>query len=207
MFSIKESLKYGSEKFKSNLELSLLSTLLMIAITYFSDKSHWSVTLILVIASVIIRIGYNKIFLRISDGESPKFTDLFQEYKLFWKYLGVSILQGLVIVGGLILLIIPGIFWAVRFSFAPLILVDTNMGPIASMKDSYTITKGNFWELLLFWLTIGILNIFGFIIFGVGLLLTVPISTFATIYIYRALMKTKASLVIPASPQTFVPTA
>jgi uncharacterized membrane protein len=179
----------------------------MIAITYFSNKAHWSVTLILMIVSIITRIGYNKIFLRISNNETPKFTDVFQEYKLFWKYLGVSILHGLVIIGGLILLIIPGIIWAVRFSFAPLILVDTSMGPIASMKESYAITRDNFWPLLLFWLAIGILNIFGFIIFGVGLLVSVPISTFATIYVYRALTKMKAGVVVTASPQTVLPVA
>ncbi|MEK7062854.1 MAG: YciC family protein, partial [Patescibacteria group bacterium] len=124
----------------------------------------------------------------------------FNEYRLFWKFLGVSILMPIVVIAGLILLIVPGIIWAVRFSFAPLILVDTKMGPIASMKESFTITRGNFWKFLLFWLAIAIINIVGLLLLGVGLLLTIPASTFAMIHIYRTLSASRAAVVTEPAP-------
>lgn len=130
------------------MEISLFSTLLLLAVGVVSGGGRgFGRTLFGILATIfliIVRIGYNKIFLRISDGEKPKFGDIFKEYSLFWKFLGVSILLPLVVFAGLILLIIPGIIWAVRFSFSPLILVDTKMGPIASMKESWAITRGNF---------------------------------------------------------------
>ncbi|MEK9185685.1 MAG: YciC family protein, partial [Patescibacteria group bacterium] len=142
----------------------------------------------------------NKIFLRISDGEKPKFNDIFKEYSLFWKFLGVSILMPIVVFVGLILLIVPGIIWAVRFSLAPLILVDTKIGPIASMKESWAITRGNFWKMLGFWIVIGLINLLGLLIIGVGLLITFPISTFAMIHVYRFLSSSRAAVVTEPAP-------
>lgn len=212
MFSVKASLKYGWNKAKENMELVLFTTLLILAVGVLTgnigdNKRGIDISMLWFIGtifSIIIRIGYTKIFLRIYDGESPKFTEIFQEYRTFWKYLGVCILSVLAFVGGLLLLIVPGIIWAVRFSFSSFIVVDTKIGPVAAMKESYAITKGKFWELLFFWLSIGIFNLLGLILFGIGLLITVPVSTLASIYVYRELSRVKAGLsteLQTASPQ------
>lgn len=199
MFSIKESLKQGLDKFKVHMQLSLLTTLLMLAVGSMAGDEKdgvgmFFVGLAFIVFAIILRMGYTKIFLRIYDGETPKFVDIFKEYPAFWRYLGVSILTPLAVMGGLILLIVPGIIWAVRFSFAPIIVIDTDSGPIVSMKESYAITKGYFWKLLGFWVVIILLNILGLVAFVVGLLATVPISTLAAIYVYRHLTQQKAAL-------------
>lgn len=201
MFSIKQSIEYGWEKFRANLQLSLLSTLLMVAVGYTGDRMHWSISLIFAITSMIISIGYTKIFLRMTDGESPKFAEIFEEYRLFWKYLITNILQGLAILGGFILLIIPGIIFALQYSFAPLILIDTKADPIASMKESAAITKGKKWQLLGFYLVLAVLNMAGFLALVIGLFVSIPISMFAHIYVYRALSKAKAGITVTTSPQ------
>ena len=208
MFSIKESVKNGWEKFKANVEVSLLATLLVVvlgSLNWKEDKFHIGTLLlglIVGIFAIIIRIGYTKIFLRIYDGESPKFVDIFKEYRIFWRFLGTSILTTLAVLGGLILIVIPGIIWAVRFSFAPIIVIDTKMGPVAGMKESYAITKGNFWKILGFWIVIGLINLLGLIALGVGLLVTIPVSTLAVIHVYRELSKAKAGLIETTTPQT-----
>ena len=201
---IKNAIRYGWGKTKENLEISIFTTLLMLIVGVVSGGGKGFFKSILGILATIfllvIRIGYNKIFLRISDGEKPKFSDIFNEYRLFWKFLGVSILMPIVVLAGLILLIVPGIIWAVRFSLSPLILVDTHMGPIASMKESFAITRGNFWNLLGFWIIIGLINLLGLLIIGVGLLITIPVSTFAMIHIYRSLSSSRASVAAKPSP-------
>ena len=201
---IKESIKYGWTKVKENLEISIFTTLLMLIVGVVSGGNKGLFKSILGILATIfllvIRIGYNKIFLRISDGEKPKFNDIFKEYSLFWKFLGVSILMPIVVFAGLILLIVPGIIWAVRFSLAPLILVDTKIGPIASMKESWAITRGNFWKMLGFWIVIGLINLLGLLIIGVGLLITFPISTFAMIHVYRFLSSSRAAITVEPAP-------
>lgn len=206
MFSIKESVKLGWQKLKDNMEICLLTTLLVLAVGSLvggreMHLGNFLFGLIVTVFMIIIRIGYTKIFLRVYDGESPKFVDIFQEYRTFWRYLGTCILMPLAVLGGLILLIVPGIIWAVRFSFSPLIVVDTKMGPVASMKESWAITKGKFWKILLFWIVIGLINLLGMLVFGIGLILTVPLTVFASIYVYRELSKAKAGLMDTPSPQ------
>lgn len=204
MFSIKGSLVHGWERFKAHWELMLTTTLFMVVAGFLSDKSSWILSILLIVLSVIVRIGYTKIVLRLEDGELPTFKNLFTEYSLFWRYLGTSILQGLVIVAGFILLIVPGIIWAIKYSFAPLILIDTNTTPLGALKESAAITKGKKWQLLGFYLVLGLVNIAGIILLGVGLLVSIPVSTFAMVYVYRKLSSANAAILAtptPISPQ------
>jgi uncharacterized membrane protein len=199
MIPIIDSIKYAWGKVKENMEISLFSTLLLLAVGTMTGGSGVGTSFLGMLATifaVIIRIGYTKIFLKMEDGLKPKFSEIFDEYSLFWKYLGVSILTGLAVVLGLIFLIIPGLILAIRLSFAPLILIDSKTGPIKSMKESWALTRGHFWSLLGFWLTIAILNILGFIALGVGFLFTIPISSFASIHIYRAFSKANSEIKI-----------
>jgi len=208
MIPIKESIKYGWQKLKENMELALYATLMILAVSALTGQAggkHAGIVIPLNILALVFltiaKIGYNKIFLKIHDGEKPKFVEIFEHYKIFWRYIGVSILFALITIGGLILLILPGIFWFVRFYFAPLVVIDTKIGPVAALKESYAITKGNFWKLLLFLIVLLLLNLAGVILFWIGLLVTVPITTFASIYVYRKLSREKAGLAESASPQ------
>lgn len=203
MFSIKESLKYGWEKSKENMELVFYTTLLMLALISLTDSLGFIDPLFNILAMIfviILRIGYTKIFLKIYDKENPKFSEIFHEYKTFLRYLGTIALTILLVVVGIIFLVIPGIILAIRLSFGLIIIVDTKNGIISSIKESFNITKGNFWKLLGFWFVTSIINIIGLIFFGIGLLLTIPITTFAHIYVYRLLTQNKASI-IKSSPQ------
>lgn len=52
----------------------------------------------------------------------------------------------LIVVLGLVLLIVPGIFLAVKLSMAFPALVFERTGPLASLGRSWTLTKGHFWR-------------------------------------------------------------
>ena len=52
------------------------------------------------------------------------------------------IMYSIIITLGFILFIIPGIIFAVRFGFAPYILLDNNKGPLTAMKESWALVKG-----------------------------------------------------------------
>jgi hypothetical protein len=60
-----------------------------------------------------------------------------------WKMFALNLLVGLSVLGGLILLIIPGLIIAVRLSLAPYFLIDQNLDPVAAYKASWHATKGN----------------------------------------------------------------
>jgi len=217
MFSIKESFKFGWNKFKANLQLSLGSTLIILVLGLlggFLDEDlgfgSFIAALAIIVASIIIQIGYTKMFLKMADGETPKLEGLFTNYKIFWKYLGSSILVGLIVLGGFILLIIPGIIWALKYSFAQYLVIDSGTGVKASIKESGVITEGSKWKLLGFYILIGLLNMAAamvtFFIWQLGLIVTVPISMFATIYVYRELGRAKAGILVAPTPISPAPT-
>ncbi|MEA3324508.1 MAG: hypothetical protein U9Q37_05135 [Euryarchaeota archaeon] len=59
------------------------------------------------------------------------------------------ILYGFIVVGGLILLTIPGIIWAIKFQFFDYLIVDKGLGPIDALEKSSEITRGVKWDLFI----------------------------------------------------------
>jgi uncharacterized membrane protein len=134
-------------------------------------------------------LGLYTIVLRVIDGQKTKFDDLFSKFDvmLMLKYFAASFLVGLAVIGGLILLIIPGIIIALRLGFYSYLLVDKKLGPIEAFKTSWKMTKGHTKDLFLLGLCIIGINILGLLAFGVGLLVSAPVSSLAFAYAYRKL--------------------
>lgn len=63
-------------------------------------------------------------------------------------FIGLGILTSIMVILGLILLIIPGIYLACRLALAPIALFEENLGPIAAIKRSFELTKGHTLEML-----------------------------------------------------------
>jgi len=72
-------------------------------------------------------------------------------YSKLLPFLWVSILANLAIFGGILLLVVPGIIFAVLFSFAPMAtLLDGEKGALA-LSYSKKLVKDNFWGVLWRW--------------------------------------------------------
>jgi len=105
----------------------------------------------------------------------------------YLKYLGGKVLYVLIIFVGFLLLIIPGVIVSLMFYFVGYLIVDRHLGPIEALKESKNITDGSKVTLLLFTLGVGVLNLLGFLCLFVGLLVTIPVSMLAWVYVYRQL--------------------
>ncbi len=146
--------------------------------------------IISMIASMTIQIGMIKIALMFVDNKKPELNDLFNSFPhFFWKYLGASILYGLIIVGGILLLVIPGIVWAIKFQYFNYLIVDKNLGVTDALKKSSQITNGVKWPLFGFGFLLVLINYGGAILLFIGLLVTIPITMIANAYVYRTLQK------------------
>lgn len=64
------------------------------------------------------------------------------------SYLWVNFLVGLAVLGGLILLIIPGIIFAVWFTLASYVLVAENKKGTSALSRSKELVQGNWWAVL-----------------------------------------------------------
>lgn len=140
------------------------------------------------VINIFIGIGFMRIFLKISRGSAANVEELFGERKYFWKFLGGSLLYGLIVAGGYLLLIIPGIIWAYKYSMFGYLIIDKDMTPSQALKESGRITQGHKGELFIMQLCIGLLYLVGLLCLGVGLLVAVVMGGLMNVYAYRTLM-------------------
>jgi uncharacterized membrane protein/phage FluMu protein Com len=92
---------------------------------------------------IFLSLGLLSYLLKSARGENATVADLFSGAPFFLQAIGGSILFGLAVLGGLVLLIIPGIIIALMFSVWMPVLIDQRVGVIDSLRYSAQATKGN----------------------------------------------------------------
>ena len=145
--------------------------------------------IVTIIAYMLVKIGFTCILLKISKGERPAFSEFTQNMGYFANFLGVSFLVGLIVCAGFICLVIPAIYLGCKLIFAPLLVLDRGMGPIEAMKESWTLSEGQFWKIFLSAVAYTVVNVIvGFIpLIGlVGQFLTFPYYELLICSIYRS---------------------
>lgn len=145
--------------------------------------------LIGLILSIIVNVGILKITLQIIDDKKASLDELFLNYKKAWRYFLAGLLVGLIVLLGLILLIVPGIYWALKYQFVGYLIIDKDLSISEALHESGRLTRGYKWQLLLFHLLLGLINLAGALALGLGLFLTTPTVWLAQAKAYRTLSK------------------
>lgn len=200
-FGIGESISFGWKTFKSNAALLIGVMLVSGVIGYVPtaidnmQKNNqielgffaFILSVVFFLLSQLIELGSLFINIQLVDGKKASFNDLFSRSAVLVKGILTAILYGLIVFVGLICLIIPGIWLAIRLQYCKYLVVDQNMGPIEALKGSWKMTKGNVWNLIGFGVALLLLNLLGLAALIVGIIVTAPISMIAVAYVYRKL--------------------
>ena len=198
--SIKEAFGSAWKIFSSHVWIFVGSTALIAAISFVSDKINKEdkgglFDFIIGLATAVLLwwlyIGFIRIAMTAYAGGVISFDMLFKEnWKLLWHYILAVVLSGLCVVVGLILLVVPGIMAQVGLMLVPFLILDKDMQPLAALKESWRLTKGYKWSLFGFLLLVICINVLGALVtFGVGLLVTAPLSLLVITYLYREIEK------------------
>jgi uncharacterized membrane protein len=147
------------------------------------------------VASTLVSIwlGYNiyKIILKIIDNKDFKIGEIFKSDSKTLSGVGAyflaSLVYGLVVFVGLIALVIPGIYLAIKYFFAPYLILDKGMRIGAAFDKSADMTKGNMLKMIGFALVSFAIVIVGLLALIVGVIPAMILTTFAGFYIYRKL--------------------
>ncbi len=211
-FSPVEAIKYGWTTFKTNpsflIKLFLIVFALEIGLSMLSPKStasNWPLVMLIsiptTIVSMIISLGMINTLLKFVATGKASFSDLFSEFtnfKLVINYIIGSIIVGLIVIGGLILLIIPGLYFAIRLNLFVYYIVDKNLGYMEAVKASWSATKGNVLNLMIFGtLSLGVI-LLGLLALIVGLLVAIPVISLAGIYVYKKISQQGTQAAAPA---------
>ena len=144
------------------------------------------------LVTAILSYGAAFMGLRVVDGKSIQFGDIFYGYKKFGRAFLCEFLVSLFIGLWTLLFIIPGIIHAFAYAMTPYIVMeDDNISITDAMKKSKEMMKGNKWRLfcLIFsfigWILLGIIT------FGIVLVWIEPYMQVAMAAFYRELVPAK----------------
>jgi len=133
-----------------------------------------AITVIGIIVSLLLRIGLVRITLIFADGGKPSLKELYLGSQYLLRYFFASLLYGVIVFVGFLLLLVPGIYWSLKYGQYRMLIVDKNLGILESLKESARITANVKWKILLVSLTYAGLMllsmaplILGVIIFGI----------------------------------------
>lgn len=120
-------------------------------------------------------IGGALFFINISRKSNPKIEDMFKGFNSYGAALGATLLVGLIVTGGIILLIIPGIIWGIQYSMVNYIIADDpNCGGNESLIRSRKMMNGHKWKMFSFMLRAMGVVILCCLTLGIGLLWGIP---------------------------------
>lgn len=198
-FLIGEALRFGWQKTRlySGVFFPVVLTLFGLQVAHEMVQKLFTETLsgvvlsaLLSVVAIVCGIGAVRIGFLVAQGQPPRYSDLLPPVKILWPYIGASVLTLLAVIGGLILLIIPGIWAALRLSMVRFEVLE-GAGMKASLDKSWALTEGHVKQLALFFGAVVLLNLIGALLLFVGLLVTIPMTLVAHGYVYLKL-KNKA---------------
>lgn len=168
-------------------------TIISMIISLFAMPAQTSITgqiivnLIMVIISSAFYLGYCKNLFQALDGEEPQFSAYGQQSRKIFTFFITSLIYSIIIIIGLALFIVPGIYLAIRLQFASAFIVEEDSGIIESLKRSWEITKGQGVQLFMLLLVMILIILVGFILVIVGVFVAIPVVYMMYCYAFRKL--------------------
>ncbi len=171
--------------------LLVLFTLVPSVFDIFTAKNSIYSTAIRGIFAALIAImtlGMVHTTLKTVDNIEPTIMELFTTHRLL-KYIATSLLYLGMFIGGLALFIVPGIYWGLKYQFSTYLILEKGMTLTEAFEKSAEMVAGYEWDLLAYWLLMLMLNTIGLLLFGVGIIFTLPITIVGYSYLYKQLRK------------------
>ena len=137
------------------------------------------------LASIFLSLGATRIGLNLVSGKEISVGMLFGGARKFLPALGATILYMLMVCIGLIFLIAPGIYLAMRYGQYLTAMVDRDLGIMESFNYSSSITTNNRMNLFLLALMGIVVALAGCLALCVGLFFAIPVMWLGWLVAYR----------------------
>lgn len=137
------------------------------------------------VISLYLGMGLTRVGLNFVSGSEVSVSQLFGEGGKLLRAIGASIIFWMMLVVGLLLLIFPGIYIALRYGQYLNAIVDRNLGVFESFTYSASITTNNKLPLFVLVVFSALISIAGMLLCGVGLIFAGPVAWLAMMVGYR----------------------
>ncbi len=215
-FSNSQMLSQAWKLFKVNYAFILpavfVSGLVLILMQFLTVKTESTtilsvlVTLLSIIVSLALSIGWAQVILRLIRGNSHTWHDFKTQPKIWGKVFVTQLLfivptiitiAVILVIAFLIKGLIPlfiavglvvalAVYIQIRFMFLnPTAIDHSGLGIVALFKKTAGVTKNHFFDLLGFGILVVLINIGGLLLIGIGLFITIPVTMIAKIFVYE----------------------
>ena len=191
-WSIGEVLKTARDKqlgFKGNYFIALvIYGAISISITFVQEaivgtSAGGIASLIEIIITLVLfplGVGLGLLGIRRAAGKDTPVSTLWEPYSHALPLIVMFVLMAVLIIAGFFLLVLPGIYLSIAYSFAPYLIVEKNMGVWEALETSRKAITEYWWRYLGLMLVALLLIIIGSIPLLLGLIWVIPIVAIAT---------------------------
>lgn len=139
--------------------------------------------------------GQTWVYLKAVRGEKFEVTDIFDAFKNYLNVVLAALLSGAIIGIGFIFLVVPGVVFACRLAFVPLLVMDKKLDAVKAVEESWRLTRGHGWRI--FWMAIlaFFIVILGLICLGFGVFISAMWISAAYAALYQAVLESKGEYV------------
>jgi len=133
-----------------------------------------------------IKYSVNWVFLKAVRSEKIEIKDMFAVFqKNYWNAVIAGVVVMTIVGIGMVMLIVPGIIFAVRLAFVPYLIMDREMEVMDALRGSWEMTKGYGWRIFGMGLLAVPIVILGLICLGVGVIISAMWITTAFAVMYH----------------------
>lgn len=140
------------------------------------------------IVGFVLLGGLDYMILRRIRGESVQIGDVFAGFnRAFLDLTMAGLVKWLLTTIGLVLCILPGIYLAVGYLFALPLVIDKKMEFWTAMEVSRRVVHEHWWATFGLAIVLILIALAGFLVCGVGAVISVPVASTALMYVYEDL--------------------
>ena len=173
----------GWETFKKNpggfVGFTLVVFLINVAIAKINQSASPVGTLISLLVSGPLNAGFLIVAFKLLKNRATTFGDFFRGFNNFLPLFLVSLVSSVMIGIGFVLLLLPGIYLAVAYTFALPLVLEKKMNFWDAMEFSRKLISKNWFSFFGFAFVLVLVNLAGGLLLGFGLLVTIPLSVCA----------------------------
>jgi len=158
------------------------------ALTVLSLLFLGFVLIVRIVLNTWVEAGLFIIILRFATQRDAQIRDLFPTLEKTWKYFLGCLLLCLVVLGGVILLIVPGVIWGIQYQYVPYLMVDKGLSVGEAFQLSARMTQGLKWKLFLYDLCLCGVGLLGLLACCIGVVWAAVVIQVASACLYRNLL-------------------
>ena len=178
----------GWEMFTEHIGEFIGFTLIVLAASFASSKMGAFGSLLISAVAASLYAGYSIAAFRLITGKPFQFSDFFQGFNYFLPLFLAGLASGILVAVGMALLLLPGIYLAVGYMLTTYLVIDHRMEFWQAMETSRKIVTKNWFGFFVFALVLFLVNLLGVLALGIGILVTIPVTSCAAAIAYKEIV-------------------